>query len=123
MRVITRHSKLLYFRKHLPSRQFLGLCGIVALEAAIRRAQARLMGRAEDCRAWRTVAEITGRLQAGADLRGRDVLRMAEAIEVDEPDRLPVRNGPHQGRERARAGDHPDRIPVERAAAGDDRSA
>ena len=35
MRVITRHSKLLYFRKHLPRWQFLGLSWIVRLEAAV----------------------------------------------------------------------------------------
>ena len=32
LRVITRHSKLLYFSKHLPRWQFLGLCGVVAAE-------------------------------------------------------------------------------------------
>ena len=36
MRVITRHSKLLYFLKHLPRWQFLSLAAIVSIEAAIR---------------------------------------------------------------------------------------
>ena len=50
MRVITRHSKLLYFLKHLPRWQFLGLSAIVAIEAAIRGLWSRLLGRPEDVR-------------------------------------------------------------------------
>ena len=71
MRVITRHSKLLYFLKHLPRWQFLSLSAIVHLEAAIRG-----MGRrqpasaARRARAWRTIGEITGQMHAGAGPRG-----------------------------------------------------
>jgi GT2 family glycosyltransferase len=100
MRVITRHSKLLYFRKHLPRWQFLGLCWIVTMEAAVRGVQARMMGRARDCRAWRAIGEIAGRLRVGVNLRGRDVLALAETAELDEPDRLTVATGPHHGMER-----------------------
>ncbi len=45
MRVITRHSKLLYFLKHLPRWQFLSLSAIVAIEAAVRGIGSRLLGR------------------------------------------------------------------------------
>ena len=44
MRVITRHSKLLYFLKHLPRWQFLSLSAIVATEAAVRGIGSRLLG-------------------------------------------------------------------------------
>ena len=78
MRVITRHSKLLYFRKHLPRGQFLALVGIVRLEASIRGAWARARGRSADERAWRAIAEVARRLEAGEALGGRAVLALAE---------------------------------------------
>ncbi len=78
MRVITRHSKLLYFRKHLPRGQFLALVGIVRTEAAARGAWARALGRSEDVRAWRAIDGVARRLRAGEDLGGRAVLALAE---------------------------------------------
>jgi hypothetical protein len=78
MRVITRHSKLLYFRKHLPRRQFLALVAIVRAEALVRGAWARMLGRERDVRAWRTIDAIARRLQSGEALGGRAVLALAE---------------------------------------------
>lgn len=78
MRVITRHSKLLYFRKHLPRGQFLALAGIVGLEARVRGGWARARGRDVDARAWRAIGEVARRLRAGDDLGGRAVLALAE---------------------------------------------
>jgi N-acetylglucosaminyl-diphospho-decaprenol L-rhamnosyltransferase len=78
MRVITRHSKLLYFRKHLPRGQFLGLVAIVRLEAAVRGAWARARGKSIDASAWRAVLEVARRLELGDDLRGREILELAE---------------------------------------------
>jgi hypothetical protein len=78
MRVITRHSKLLYFRKHLPRGQFLALVGIIRMEAATRGAWATARGRSVDVRAWRAIDAIARRLLAGEDLGGRAVLALAE---------------------------------------------
>ena len=50
MRVITRHSKLLYFRKHLPRWQFLGLSWIITLEARVLGDWSRWTGRTEEAR-------------------------------------------------------------------------
>ncbi len=86
MRVITRHSKLLYFRKHLPHWQFSGLQSIVAIEAAIRGPWSRLMGSEEEARAWRTIGAIAARMGTHAEPRGRDVLAMADDA-VNPPDR------------------------------------
>ena len=80
MRVITRHSKLLYFLKHLPRWQFLSLSAIVAIEAAVRGLGSRLLGRTEEVRAWRTIGEIARRLRNEAEPRGRDVLTLAESV-------------------------------------------
>ena len=80
MRVITRHSKLLYFRKHLPRWQFLGLCAIVAMESRWRGAWSRLRGSGEEARAWRTIAEVERTLRRGTRLGGRDVLALADAV-------------------------------------------
>jgi N-acetylglucosaminyl-diphospho-decaprenol L-rhamnosyltransferase len=85
MRVITRHSKLLYFRKHLPRWQFLGLSAVVAAEARLRGAWARLLGRAEEVRSWQTVARVERELRSGAALGGRAVLALADAVVEPEP--------------------------------------
>ncbi len=81
MRVITRHSKLLYFRKHLPRWQFQGLYAIVAAEAAVRGLWAQVTGRGEHLRAWRSIGAVARQVRSGTSLSGADVLRLAEAVE------------------------------------------
>jgi GT2 family glycosyltransferase len=88
MRVITRHSKLLYFRKHLPWWQFQGLYAIVVAEASVRGFWGRLTGRREQVRAWGTIRAMARQVRVGAVLRGSDVLRMAEAVENGKSDRF-----------------------------------
>jgi GT2 family glycosyltransferase len=80
MRVITRHSKLLYFLKHLPRWQFLVLSRIVTLEAAIQGSWSRLQGGEVENQAWRTIGEVARRLRRGVPLRGREVLALAESV-------------------------------------------
>jgi GT2 family glycosyltransferase len=80
MRVITRHSKLLYFLKHLPRWQFASLAGFVRLEAAVQGCWSRLHGRQEDARAWAMIGKVTRRLRAGTGPRGREVLALAESV-------------------------------------------
>jgi N-acetylglucosaminyl-diphospho-decaprenol L-rhamnosyltransferase len=94
MRVIIRHSKLLYFRKHLPRWQFLGLSWIVAVEAAVRGAGSRVLGPAENRRAWRAIGKIARRLRVGETVLGGDVLRMARAVERGEEGPAPAGAGP-----------------------------
>jgi len=88
MRVITRHSKLLYFRKHLPQWQFRALAGVVQAEAAVRALMCRMQGKSEERRAWRMIARVARAILAGVEPRGREVLVLAESIsESDsEPD-------------------------------------
>ena len=85
MRVITRHSKLLYFRKHLPRWEFLGLCLVVAAEARWGAVWSRVRGRLDETRAWRTVAEIERTLRRGGRLGGREIRLLAD--QVDPADR------------------------------------
>jgi N-acetylglucosaminyl-diphospho-decaprenol L-rhamnosyltransferase len=80
MRVITRHSKLLYFLKHLPRWQFESLAAMVSAEAVIKRIWSRLWRSPENARAWGTIAEITRRLRAGRGPRGPQVLALAESV-------------------------------------------
>lgn len=81
MRVVIRHSKLLYFRKHTPRWQFLALAWVVELEAAAKGAWAALGGRSVERRAWRTIGHIAQRLRRGRGPRGRRVLALAEEAE------------------------------------------
>ena len=89
IRVITRHSKLLYFRKHLPRWQFLTLGAVVAAEAKGRLAWSVARKRPEEARAWRAVARIEQALRRGGSLGGRDVLALADAVRVDPAERRP----------------------------------
>jgi N-acetylglucosaminyl-diphospho-decaprenol L-rhamnosyltransferase len=103
MRVIIRHSKLLYFRKHLPGWQFMGLSWIVTIESAARGLIARALGRTEACRAWRAIRDMTRRLRAGASVRGREALQLAESIEVARPDHVGVVIKAYKGLDRIAA--------------------
>jgi N-acetylglucosaminyl-diphospho-decaprenol L-rhamnosyltransferase len=84
MRVITRHSKLLYFRKHLPSWQFAALNAAVRVEARLRGAWCRARSRAEEARSWRAVDRVATLLGAGADLGSRAILALAESVEESD---------------------------------------
>jgi GT2 family glycosyltransferase len=80
MRVITRHSKLLYFRKHLPRWQFRTLVAIVRVEAAVSGRWAALRARADESRAWAVIDEVARRLLAGRSVRGSDVRTLADTV-------------------------------------------
>lgn len=85
MRVITRHSKLLYFRKHLPRWQFTALAWIVTGESLFRGLIAWLAGDRRQRTAWRTIRDIARRMRAGVDVKGAEVLKLAEAVETHKP--------------------------------------
>jgi hypothetical protein len=80
MRVITRHSKLLYFLKHLPRWQFEGLAAIVSAEAVTKGIWSRALRRREDARAWGTIAAIAKAMRNGHGPRGTEVLALAQAV-------------------------------------------
>jgi hypothetical protein len=71
--------------KHLPRWQFLGLFGIVAGEASLKRRLSALTGRADDARAWRAIGEIARKLRRGPLIRGREALLIAEGVERPRP--------------------------------------
>jgi N-acetylglucosaminyl-diphospho-decaprenol L-rhamnosyltransferase len=111
MRVITRHSKLLYFRKHLPAWQFAALDATVRVEARLREALCRARGRSVEARSWRAVGRVAKLLAAGADLRGRAVRVLADSVDdpgegADGPGDSPVvptaREAPRRKHERPR---------------------
>ena len=79
LRVITRHSKLLYFRKFRPRLEFLALCGVVSVESSLRSLKARLVGNTVEARTWKTVGSIERELRRGAKLGGVSVLKLAES--------------------------------------------
>ncbi len=102
MRVILRHSKLLYFLKHLPAWQFLVLDGIVGIEAAVRGWCSTRLGRSADARAWRTIGMIATRLRRDGGPRGREVLTLAEGVESAAAGGIGAGRGP-LGRPAARS--------------------
>jgi GT2 family glycosyltransferase len=134
LRVITRHSKLLYFRKHLPGWQFHSLSWIVRIEARVRRIGALLSGRAAEACAWRTIGDVARRLRLGELVRGQEVLRLAEAAErggeppADEsrrdgnslgPRPVAQRDEPAAARGACRSTPHPDPLPQGERAKND----
>ncbi|RUL85739.1 glycosyltransferase [Tautonia sociabilis] len=95
LRVVTRHSKLLYFLKHRPRFEFAALARLVAAEAALGSLRCRLLGRPEEGRAWRAVSRIARELGPGRGPRGIEVLAFADrAIRGAEPTRTPRRRRP-----------------------------
>ncbi len=86
MRVITRHSKLLYFLKHLPRWQFLSLAWIVRLEAAVRGLCSSMLGQQQDVRAWQTIGQMARQLRLEQGPRGREVLALAESVVGSDPE-------------------------------------
>jgi GT2 family glycosyltransferase len=93
MRVITRHSKLLYFLKHLPRWQFECLTAIVSFEAAIKGLWSRLSFRSSDSRSWGMIAEITRGMREGRVPRGREVLELAQSVVTPEAREPAARKG------------------------------
>ncbi len=79
MRVITRHSRLLYFRKHRPRWEFQVMSRLSRLEADLRGTVARFRGRTEEARAWSAVSRLADALGQGARIVGREVLVLAES--------------------------------------------
>jgi GT2 family glycosyltransferase len=80
MRVITRHSKLLYFRKHLPYWQLFLLTWIVTLEAQLHGQWMRWSGRSDEARSWGAIRELARAFRAGVAPRGPAVRALAEAV-------------------------------------------
>jgi GT2 family glycosyltransferase len=103
MRVIIRHSKLLYFRKHLPGWQFLVLSWIVSIESAVRVLMAAALGHTEEYRAWQIIGDMTRRLRAGGLVRGREALELSESIADARPIRPPAGMKPYKGLDRIAA--------------------
>ena len=79
MRVVTRHSKLLFFRKHRPRIEFLALSWIVGAEAKVRRAWSQLRRRSLEAAAWGAIRDLAVAMRSGGGPKGRQVLEFAEA--------------------------------------------
>jgi GT2 family glycosyltransferase len=93
LRVITRHSKLLYFRKHLPGWQFRVLAQVISAESLIRGLWSRVRGRREEAKAWQVIHGMTRWMRRGIVVRGRGVLELAEeAISTPSEPIKPVRH-------------------------------
>jgi GT2 family glycosyltransferase len=99
LRVITRASKLLYFRKHLPRWQFLGLATIVAAEARWRGAVAKGRGQEREAAAWRAIGGLARDARRGRWLSARAVRELAGRFVADP---VPQRRGSHRSRASAR---------------------
>lgn len=93
LRVITRHSLLLYYRTHLP-RQFPVLAWLVGLEAWLRGSLAGLRGRTAEARAWQLVGRLAPAMRQGSPLAGRAVLELAQNAIAGRPGPIPARDQP-----------------------------
>jgi N-acetylglucosaminyl-diphospho-decaprenol L-rhamnosyltransferase len=93
MRVITRHSKLLYFLKHLPRWQFESLAAIVSTEAVIKGCWSRCFGDPAEVQSWGMIAEITRAMRAGRGPTGRAVLELAQSVGRPGAQQPPARRG------------------------------
>lgn len=85
LRVITRASLLLYFRKHLPRWQFLALTAVVGLESRVRTAAAQARGRQVEANAWRCIGGIARDARRGRWLSAADLRDLAARFAEDRP--------------------------------------
>ncbi len=81
LRVITRHSKLLYFLKHRKRWEFLLLSRLAQVEAAVRGPWASGCGRIAEAKSWKIVARLARAMRGNAFPRGREVLAIASLAE------------------------------------------
>ena len=85
LRLITRHSQLLYFRKYKSSMQFQTLAHIIGLEAAARGLKAR----GPQAHANRQILDMARRMRKGELLRGpaiRDLAQQVARYEAENPE-------------------------------------
>ncbi|QDV36748.1 glycosyltransferase family 2 protein [Tautonia plasticadhaerens] len=101
LRVVTRHSKLLYFLKHRPRWEFEVLARVVSAEAWIRGLSAGIGGRAAEAGAWAAVGRIAREMGPGRGPRGVRVREIADRA-VSGGGVAPGR-GPYSGRREVRA--------------------
>jgi GT2 family glycosyltransferase len=80
LRLITRHSQLLYFRKFTPGWQFRVLCGIVGLEGAARRLAGAMARRGPERALGREITRLARDLARGLDHPARAVRDRAFAF-------------------------------------------
>ncbi|WP_152050703.1 glycosyltransferase [Tautonia marina] len=78
LRIVTRHSKLLYFLKFRPRWEARILGWVIACEARFRRLVCRMAGRTDDANAWNAVEWVARTLDSDRGLRGVEVRRFAE---------------------------------------------
>ncbi len=85
--LLTRHSQLLYFRKHLSGLHFTYLSWLITWEVVLRGSWARVRRRPEEVRVWRAIGDVSRMLWVGIELRGRDVRARAEEVTAAAPGR------------------------------------
>lgn len=97
MRVIVRHSKLLFFRKFQPLWQFRILCGLITCEALARGTLARIRGDHPSRRAWEAVSCLVRDVQKNGSLRGTRVRDLALSVMIEPTSEgeplMPARDG------------------------------
>jgi GT2 family glycosyltransferase len=80
MRVITRHSRLVFFRKHQSAWQFRTMAALTWLEAVIRGLGATCGRRREESQAWRVVRAMAETMSRGIWLDGRAARDLASGL-------------------------------------------
>ncbi len=77
LRVITRHSRLLYFKKHRPAWEFWAITQLGRIEARVRLLWATLRKRRDEAQVWRLVDKVTESAQRNHRLSALEVRDMA----------------------------------------------
>jgi len=99
LRVITRHSKLLYFLKFRPAWEFRALRWIVAGEAALKARWCRGLGRLETAAAWRSIGRLAAEIGPDRGPRGREILDWVEDRASADPPGSGDPRHPSEGRD------------------------
>lgn len=84
LRVITRHSRLVFFRKHAPHWQFRLVVGLSRLEAWLRGTTAAWRGDQVESRAWEMVGWLARRMARGQRWNGTEVRDLAARLNTSK---------------------------------------
>lgn len=103
MRVITRHSRMLFFQKHQSRWQFFVTVALTRAEATVRGVWNACRRRAQDREAWRIVGEIAQRMAAGEVIGRKFVCDQIARRLRQSPHKAPVSAQMHRRSDRDRA--------------------
>ena len=96
MRVVTRHSRLVFFRNYQPAWEFRSMVWLTRLEATLRAAWSAIKNRPDETHAWQAIQALAVTMGQGQQINGRTARDLAYQSQAQKPVvTIPQNRGPH----------------------------